>query len=86
MRAEEPDLRSLEPELRVKMRWTTKAVESLEVRDLGDMPQIVMTAGRYRITPADITAPQAAARASRRCKSSAIALDGCGKGAGLLQP
>lgn len=61
-------------------------VESLEVRDIGDMPQIVMTAGRHRITPADITAPQAAARASRRCKSSAIALDGCGKGAGLLQP
>lgn len=25
MRAEEPDLRSLEPELRVQMRWTTKA-------------------------------------------------------------
>jgi hypothetical protein len=78
MRAEEPDLRSLEPELRVQMRWTTKAGESLEVRDLGDMPQIVMTAGRHRITPAD----------SGRgwCKSSAIALDGCGKGAGLLQP
>ena len=61
-------------------------LESLEVWDLGDVPQIVMTAGRDRITPADITAPQAAARASRRCKSSAIALDGCGKGAGLLQP
>lgn len=57
-------------------------LESLEVRDIGDMPQIVMTAGRHRITPADITAPQAAARASSgasppRLRSMDAGREGC---------